>query len=465
MANIHLTIQGTYSATLNGIPTTINDDQPLQSSSWYNIQVNPGNTITMQFSEDFDSLKSYLNFFGCILVSGGENAKDATNSATDGGAGGSTLQINYNNFIKKENVLKFTSGTHNENSVFSIDDKQEAVAGFNKTINSTNYSLYINNILNIDGGEGGYISYDGRGPPGTNVGSNWPTNNIFNLYNSFQPDFTSTIALASKYGGGGRGAYQPQGYAEYYGGSGGDSGNGGNAFTSNVYNGGNGTNGGGGGGAGGVNMDDGSAWLNAGKGGIGGEGIVYIYFYVSNDPIEYEVYYPPLTLPPETAPEPAPAPAPAPGPPPIPIKNKATAQCTPLQVYGGPQPTRSWSREEIRCPNPNGDPNYFNQLDERRKAEIFKYTKNANQMSKKQMYANIARGRSYAKKQTWATQSLTYTNPNVQNLPRVGNILRCNRSSNVRCAMSYDNNTPGPPTQICLDPNVPLYNYKTQAFF
>lgn len=139
--------------------------------------------------------------------------------------------------------------------------------------------------------------------------------------------------------------------------------------------------------------------------------------------------------------------------------------CTTLSVWGGPPIPRTWSRAQYQCPQSNGDPDYYNKLDERRKAEIFKYKNNANQMSRKQQYANFARGRNYTRKQTWATQSATYTNPNIQNLPRSGNTLICNTGIKSWCAMSYQNDTPGPPTQICLDPTMPLYNYRPQRYF
>lgn len=139
------------------------------------------------------------------------------------------------------------------------------------------------------------------------------------------------------------------------------------------------------------------------------------------------------------------------------------SECISVNVpLGGPIPPRLWSRALPKCPQNNNphDPLLYEKLNERRKAEIFQYRGNANPISKKQQYANFSRGRNYTGKQTWATQNDIYTNPNTSNLIQNGNTLLCSASSGSKCAMSYENDTPGPAIQICMNPKVPLYNYK-----
>ena len=154
--------------------------------------------------------------------------------------------------------------------------------------------------------------------------------------------------------------------------------------------------------------------------------------------------------------------------------------CTPFPINYVPDPPRLWSREQYGCPpNTDQDPLFYEKLSERRKAEIFKYKNNANNMSKKQIYANFARGRNYTGKQSWATQSATITDPNTNNLPRVGatpipltdpvilngGTLQCKSGNQTQCAMSYENDTPGPARSICLNPAVPLYNFKVKRTY
>jgi len=154
--------------------------------------------------------------------------------------------------------------------------------------------------------------------------------------------------------------------------------------------------------------------------------------------------------------------------------------CTPFPINYVPDPPRLWSREQYGCPpNATDDPLFYEKLSERRKAEIFKYKNNANNMSKKQQYANISRGRNYTGKQSWATQSATITDPNTNNLPRVGatpipltdpvilngGTLQCKSGNQTQCAMSYENDTPGPARSICLNPAVPLYNFNVKRTY
>ena len=97
------------------------------------------------------------------------------------------------------------------------------------------------------------------------------------------------------------------------------------------------------------------------------------------------------------------------------------------------------------------------QLDERRKCEILKYKKNSSQMTKKEQYAAAARG-TLLPKRGFAMQTDTITNPNVANLPMVGNVFVC-PSPTQKCSLTTDCDVPGPAIPLCYNPEVPLYNY------
>ena len=142
--------------------------------------------------------------------------------------------------------------------------------------------------------------------------------------------------------------------------------------------------------------------------------------------------------------------------------SSSTDICTDISVPpGGPTPPRLWTRATGECPeNVNNNPDFYQKLAERRKAEIFQYKNNSTQISKKQYYARIAKGLNYTGKKSWATQNQIYTNPNTSGLPQNGYNLSMTCSQSVKCAMSYQNNTPGPAIKICMDKSVPLYMYK-----
>jgi hypothetical protein len=102
----------------------------------------------------------------------------------------------------------------------------------------------------------------------------------------------------------------------------------------------------------------------------------------------------------------------------------------------------------------------FEKLDERRKAEILKYKANSSNITKKQQYANAASNRWLTgRKRSWATQTVSYTNPNTSTLERVGDVLVCN-NNNVSCSLTSDSNVPGKVQKLCYNPSVQLYNYK-----
>jgi surface protein len=73
----------------------------------------------------------------------------------------------------------------------------------------------------------------------------------------------------------------------------------------------------------------------------------------------------------------------------------------------------------------------------RRKAEILQYSKNNSNLSKKQRYAMLAKGY-LRKKKSWASQTVSYTNYNVNELNVCGTILSC--TSDCSCVFLSDDN-------------------------
>jgi hypothetical protein len=166
----------------------------------------------------------------------------------------------------------------------------------------------------------------------------------------------------------------------------------------------------------------------------------------------------------------------------------------------GPNPPNLWARAYTDCVNCQNtycsdDTNVYppltcgcsantiyitpEQLDMRRKAEIFKYKKNASDQTKKQKYSLLAKGINIYKKLSWATQSEYYTNPNVNKLPRVGYTLVCGNNTSgsqnsgnsssgnsspeiyspANSSPTTNNNVPGPGMIIYYDKTIPLTNY------
>jgi hypothetical protein len=150
-----------------------------------------------------------------------------------------------------------------------------------------------------------------------------------------------------------------------------------------------------------------------------------------------------------------------------------------------PDPPRVWTRYNGNdCPNcasnygyeacANAAPPYSTYaLDQRRKAEILKYKTNGAQMSKAQQYSMASRN-ALTRKKSWATQTQTYTNPNVDNLPEtqipIDGVLRtvslqCSNQPAIRCSLTSGSDVPGPVIQLCFNPQIPLYNYKMQVTY
>ena len=141
-------------------------------------------------------------------------------------------------------------------------------------------------------------------------------------------------------------------------------------------------------------------------------------------------------------------------------------------ICGGPDPPRVWTRDSGEC--------YYTgqvsleDLNMRRKAEILKYNRKFNRPTKKQWYAQLARG-NIRTKQSYATQSTTYTNFNTggcagptppcrQQTGRFGpgtpdgTIIEC-EDPLIMCASTTASDVPGPPQVLCYNRNVPLTNF------
>ena len=99
--------------------------------------------------------------------------------------------------------------------------------------------------------------------------------------------------------------------------------------------------------------------------------------------------------------------------------------------FGGPYPTRTWSRFKPPCPN------YSNftkqQLDMRRKAEILQHKNVKSNRTKKQRYAYLAKSNS----------SVVFGSPNHKN----ENCIKSTRDSDV----------PGPEMSLYIDNSVPIF--------
>ena len=98
-------------------------------------------------------------------------------------------------------------------------------------------------------------------------------------------------------------------------------------------------------------------------------------------------------------------------------------------IQYNPIPPRVWSRVQNPCSviaykndDPGANSNFAKAEYERQmllKGNILQYKKNSSNLTKKQRYTQIAKGMWTNRTKTWATQSDTYTNPNMTSLLRV----------------------------------------------
>ena len=126
-----------------------------------------------------------------------------------------------------------------------------------------------------------------------------------------------------------------------------------------------------------------------------------------------------------------------------------------------PDPPNLWSRGTLSCVN--YDVYSQEEYAMRRKAEILKYKGNETPLTKKQQFSRIVNGNGPLGKKVWATQNDLGSNPNVFNLPQVGNtLILCSTDENekVKCVPSSASDVPGI-SVLCYDPAVPLVNYQS----
>ncbi len=186
-----------------------------------------------------------------------------------------------------------------------------------------------------------------------------------------------------------------------------------------------------------------------------------------------------------------------------------------------PIPPRVWSRVQNQCTFDTSTSNlvyepltgqflsqeeYNKQKQIQIKGNILQYKNNSTNLTKKQKYSQIAKGKWINRTKTWATQSLTYSNPNTTSLQRVntstlaatantpfvtntysippnpfncpiyvlggiidgGNLVGtvtvnpCTNdiikvTSTSNCNLSTDCDVPGPPIALCWNPRLPTY--------
>ena len=152
-----------------------------------------------------------------------------------------------------------------------------------------------------------------------------------------------------------------------------------------------------------------------------------------------------------------------------------TTSCGIINFVPSPPP---WSRAGgNNCPNCDSNYGYATcgnsikpystyALDQRRKVEILKYRSNSAQLSPAMFYSMISRN-AFTRKKSWATQTQTHTEPNVDKLPEIKSegatvALQCNKPP-VLYSLTSDSDVPGPVIPLFIDTSVPLYNYKLQV--
>ena len=112
--------------------------------------------------------------------------------------------------------------------------------------------------------------------------------------------------------------------------------------------------------------------------------------------------------------------------------------------FGGPFPIRNWARDPGTVCNGTS----LSRAIERKK-EVLEYKGNSAKLTKKQLFARVVKGYGSSRKKSWATQTQTYTNPNVNNLTQVGFSLCCG----VRTINVSDIATEGESNEFTLNSN------------
>lgn len=95
-----------------------------------------------------------------------------------------------------------------------------------------------------------------------------------------------------------------------------------------------------------------------------------------------------------------------------------------LGPYYNPRPARLWSRVQTSCDiNTNTSVAEMNEMQMLNKGNILQYKNNSANLTRRQKYAQLATGGGPYRTSTWATQTDSYSNPNIRMLQRV-NIVR-----------------------------------------
>ena len=126
---------------------------------------------------------------------------------------------------------------------------------------------------------------------------------------------------------------------------------------------------------------------------------------------------------------------------------------------------RTWGRTDNACINV-GDHTQTD-LDMRRKAEILQYKGNSMKLTKREKYAQIAKGHGPHRKTSWASQSFGagYTNSNTHGLKREGNTLTCSNTKlkDIKTHSSASD-VPGN-TMLNFNMSVPLTRYRVRRMY
>jgi hypothetical protein len=138
-----------------------------------------------------------------------------------------------------------------------------------------------------------------------------------------------------------------------------------------------------------------------------------------------------------------------------------------------PIPPRAWSRVDNKCTYENSssttsivngsdkiyDPAVFYTAALINKGNVLQYKKNSSQLTKKQRYSQIAKGMWTNRTKTWATQSDTYTNPNMTSLKRAGYVEYPKNDISPGSPANFAG--PYVPVSVLSDPfNCPNFNFK-----
>jgi len=132
-----------------------------------------------------------------------------------------------------------------------------------------------------------------------------------------------------------------------------------------------------------------------------------------------------------------------------------------------PVPTREWSRFQNTCSFNNSatiSPLTALEIATNNKGNILQYKKNSSNLTKRQIYTQIAKGKWTNRTTTWATQSDTYTNPNTNGLTQVNNTLLC-YGRGVLCKPTSNSDIPGPIMNLCYNDTQQTYYPKTRVTY